>query len=214
MKRRMEKIGATTALTGSLLAFGAIACSPEKAHSIEAPATTISAASSDTETPLDSPQNRVGRCVLVASKLAILEVMNSPRTVLEHDNYSFDSYFYKPETSSVMIDDSVPNQTTLVYSINVHSGTAAKYSAMGRITLPVDADSVKQALGDLNPDSLSAEAIGQTIDFKTSGVTQKDINGDSVAGTTINKVYTPDQATADCAVVEDFTEQLQQEYGS
>lgn len=214
MKRHMEKIGATTALTGSLLAFGAIACSPEKAHSVEAPATTIRTASPDAEAPLDSPQNRVGRCVLAASKLAILEVMNSPRTVLEHDNYSFDSYFYKPETSSVMIDDSVPNQTTLVYSINVHSGTAAKYSAMGRITLPVGTDSAKRALEDLDPDNLSAEAIGQTIDFKTSSITQKDIMGNRVAGTTISKVYTPNQATADCAVVEDFTEQLQQEYGS
>ncbi len=203
MKRRIEKLSATTALAGSLLTLGTVACSPDKSHSVEA------------------PQDRVGRCVLAASKLAILEVMNSPRTVLEHDptGGSFDAYVYGSEFSSVVVDTSVPDQTTLVYSVNVHSGEPVNYNAMGRVTLPVNADSVRQALADIKPQELSAEAVRQTIQSKSSGITLGEtINKKRhvIAGAkTIDSVGDDqNKATADCAVVEDFTEQLQQEYDS
>lgn len=221
MKRRIEQLSATTALAGSLLALGTVACSSDKSHSVEAPSATIGAASPGIETPRDSPQNRVGRCVLAASRQAILEVMNSPRTMLEHDptGGSFDTYVYGSEFSSVVVDTSVPDQTTLVYSVNVHSDEPINYNAMGRVTLPVKADSVKQALADLRPQELSTEAVRQTIQFKSSGITlgeTVDKKRHVIAGAkTIDSVGSDqDKATADCALVEDFTEQLQQEYDS
>lgn len=221
MKRRIEQLSATTALAGSLLALSTVACSPDKSHSVEAPSATIGTASPGIETPLDSPQNRVGRCVLAASRQAILEVMNSPHTVLEHDptGGSFDAYVYGSEFSSVVVDTSVPDQTTLVYSVNVHSGEPVNYNAMGRVTLPVNADSVKRALVDIKPKELSADAVRQAIQFESSGITLGEtINKKRhvIAGAkTIDSVGDDqDKAAADCALVEDFTEQLQQEYGS
>lgn len=221
MKRRIEQLSATTALAGSLLALSTVACSPDKSHSVEAPSATIGAASPGIETPRDSPQNRVGRCVLAASRQAILEVMNSPHTVLEHDptGGSFDAYVYGSEFSSVVVDTSVPDQTTLVYSVNVHSGEPVNYNAMGRVTLPVNADSVKRALVDIKPKELSADAVRQAIQFESSGITLGEtINKKRhvIAGAkTIDSVGDDqDKAAADCALVEDFTEQLQQEYDS
>lgn len=208
MKQRLEKLGAATALTGALL--GTVACSNETTG-VPVPEASVSID--------DTPRERVGRCVLDASRLAILGVLDSPATVYEPaKSGQFGAYLYKPEghgsqSSNVMVDDSVADQTSLVYYIRTQGDDGAELISSGKITLPVESGEAMQVLENLNPDSIRSEDIANIVDFEVSGITERSANGGTIAGTDIEDVSTVSQANADCAVAEDFAEGIRQEHG-
>jgi hypothetical protein len=213
MKHRLEQLGAATALTGALL--NTVACAEEEAPDVHSPIS----ASSTIETPDTSPQNRVARCVLEASRIAILGVLDSPRTVRESekDGY-FTTYLYRSkedpsDISNIMIDDSVDGQTSFVYSITTGAEDANSYTARGRITLSGEASEAKHTLQDLDLNSLPAAQLQEIIDFKSSGITELAPGGTVVAGSTIDEVYTPDSASTECDVIDDFAEDMRNELG-
>lgn len=209
MKQRIEKFGATAALTGALL--GTVACSPEAPRAVKAPE---EAGVTLVEVLGDSPRNRVGRCVLQASKLAILDVMDSPITVYEPaKSGNFAAYVFTPEsspsdTSSVIIDDSVSGETSFTYYINARGDNQESFVATGKLTLPVHANEAVESLENLDPTSLAPEEVSQAIDFQSSSIVERTAIGET-NGTTIQKTYTPEAADANCEVVEEFIEQIQ-----
>lgn len=217
MKRRFEKIGATAALTGSILTgLAASASTLDRVRAIDrAPIATLEAEAPH-ESPNDSPRNRAGRCLLDASKAAILGVMNSPGTTLQHDqtgNFR-DTYLYEPKNSSVILDTSVPGETTLAYSVNVDGDGTNMMSLRGGITLPYDRQSINSGLESLDPNSIPPEQIQHIINFATSGLFQKNHQGLTVAGEPIKKTLSDEQADAVCETAAEFNREFKQEYGS
>lgn len=216
MKHNLEKLGAATALTSVLL--GGVACNSERTQTVEVPTVSTSTASPDFKNSIDESRDRVGRCVLDVSRTAILDVMNSHLTKHEPAKVGFfEGYVYSPETSSVAIDTSVSGQTTFVYSVKAREDEPVSYAAKGRITLPVESSRAKEALENLNPATLSADVLEQTIDFSVSGVTKRQTsNGKTsiTAGSVIQKADSPDLVATNCAIAEDFAEIIEQEFKS
>lgn len=228
MKRRFEKIGAGTALAGGILTAGVLlghnSTEIVEGKAVPAPAETTSikdtwtsapntlpapiteAPGATTESPHDSPKNRVRRCVFAAGQAAILEVMRAPETTVKRTDKTF--YTYGPEQSVVGVDTSTPGKAILDYEIHAGSQDEIGYSARGLITIPLTG-SVEESLAAVDPEDLHTV---YEVDDGRSAVYELGSSG--ATGTSAKETFTQDQADVECEIADDFIEKVQQEYGS
>lgn len=210
MKRRMEKIGATTALTGGILA-GVLACANEAtdAKPVPAPHSTSTEdnvfhpgpiteqdPTNSLETVPDSPKNRARKCIFATGQAAILDVMRTEGVTASYLDSKLVSYKGSPSISKLTVDLSNSGEAVVDYDLSVGIG---EYSTRGLITIPLNG-SLQDSLASANPQLLHED---YEIEDRSAV-----FNLEDGTGSTVKEASTFDQSEITCDVAEDIVDAL------
>lgn len=210
MKRRMEKIGATTALTGGIL-VGVLGCASEATEAKPVPAphptstdggvfrpgpVTEQDPTNSLETVPDSPKNRARKCIFATGQAAILDVLRTDGVTASYINSDLVAYKGSPNISKLSVDLSNSGQAIVDYDLSVGIG---EYSTRGLITIPLNG-SIQESLASANPQLLHED---YEIEDRSAVFNLQD-----GTGSTVRQAASFDQAEITCDVAEDITDAL------